>query len=120
MVALKLQDCLKKIDELAIEELARYSYRELNMVKVFVYGLIKGIYEFKTLHDHLEGKAEVQSWLGWQRVPHRTTLSRRFKALPKQLCALIAEVYREFVNSNHIQEEVMSVDSSLMQAQGNV
>ena len=120
MVALKLQDCLKKIDELAIEELASYSYSELSMVRVFVYGLIKGIREFKTLHDHLEGKAEVQSWLGWQQVPHRTTLSRRFKALPEKLCSLIAEVYQKFVTSEQIRETVMSVDSSLMQAQGNV
>jgi Transposase DDE domain len=120
MVALNMEDCLNKIEELTISEMASYSYSEGSMVKVFVYGLIKGIHEFKTLHDHLEGKPEVQSWLGWQQVPHRTTLSRRFKTLSEQLCGLIAEVYQEFVNSKHIQEEAMSVDSSLMQANGNV
>jgi hypothetical protein len=120
MVALKMESCLSKIDELAIKELSAYSYSEASMVKVFVYSLIKGIQEFKTLHDHLEGKPEVQSWLGWSKVPHRTTLSRRFKALPKQLCALIAELYQKFVTAAQIHQEVMSVDSSLMQAQGNV
>jgi hypothetical protein len=120
MLTLKLEDCLKKIDELSIHELRSYSYSEVSMVKVFVYGLIKGIYEYKTLHDHLEGKPEVQSWLGWQKVPHRTTLGRRFKAMPTQLGVLIGEVYQKFVSTEKIQEEVMSVDSSLMQAQGNV
>jgi hypothetical protein len=120
MVALKMASCLSKIDELAVEELASYSYSEVSMVKVFVYGLIKGIHEFKTLHDHLAEKPEVQSWLGWSNVPHRTTLSRRFKRLPQQLCALIAEVYQKFVTAKQIQEEVMSVDSSLLQAHGKV
>jgi hypothetical protein len=120
MVALRMQDCLNKIDALAITELAKYSYSEVSMVKVFVYGLIKGIREFKTLHDHVEAKREVQGWLGWQKVPHRTTLSRRFKALPEQMRSLIAEVYQKFVQTEQIQEDVMSVDSSLMQAQGNV
>jgi hypothetical protein len=120
MVALRMQECLEQIDRLAIQELASYNYSEGSMVKVFVYGLIKGIHEFKTLHDHLEGKPEVQNWLGWSTVPHRTTLSQRFKALPEQLRALIAELYQKFVTGAEIQEEVMSVDSSLMQAQGNV
>jgi hypothetical protein len=120
MVALNMEDCLNKIDALAITELAKYSYSEASMVKVFVYALIKGIREFKTLHDHLEEKSEVQAWLGWSKVPHRTTLSRRFKALPHQLCSLIAEVYDKFVEAEQIREEVMAVDSSLMQAQGNV
>jgi hypothetical protein len=120
MVALNMEDCLKKVDELSIQELAKCSYSELSMVKVFVYGLIKGIREFKTLHDHLAEKPEVQSWLGWSKVPHRTTLSRRFKMLPEQFCTLITEIYHKFVTSKQIQEEVMSVDSSLMQARGNV
>lgn len=120
MVALKLQDCLNKIDELGIQELASYSYSERSMVKVFAYGLIKGIREFKALHDHLEGKPEVRNWLKWQQVPHRTTLSRRFKGLPEKLCSLIAEVYQKFVITEQIEEMVMSVDSSLMRAQGNV
>jgi hypothetical protein len=120
MVALKMESCLSEIDELAIKELSRYSYSEGSMVTVFVYALIKGIPEFKTLHDHLEGKPEVQSWLGWSKGPHRTTLSRRFKALPEQLCSLVAEVYQKFVTAKQIQEEVMSVDSSLMQAHGNI
>jgi hypothetical protein len=120
MVALKMASCLRKIDELAIRELASYSYSEASMVKVFVYALIKGIREFKTLHDHLVEKPEVQSWLGWSNVPHRTTLSRRFKALPAQLCALIAEIYQKFVIAKQIHEEVMSVDSSLLQAHGKV
>lgn len=120
MVALTMKDCLDKIDELAVSELASYTYSEGSMVKVFVYGLTKGIREFKTLHDHLGEKAEVQSWLGWKSIPHRTTLSRRFKALPERVNALITEVYQKFISSKHIQEEAMSVDSSLMQAQGNV
>ena len=120
MVTLNLEASLRKIDELSIIELAKHSYSERSMVKVFVYGLIKGIYEFKTLHDHLEEKAEVQSWLGWQSIPHRTTLSRRFRALPEHLSGLISEVYQKFVNSEQIQEDVMSVDSSLMQANGNI
>jgi hypothetical protein len=49
MVALELEACLKRIDELSIKEVSAYSYSEASMVKVFVYSLIKGIYEFKTL-----------------------------------------------------------------------
>jgi hypothetical protein len=120
MVALNLRESLEKIDELSINEIKSYSYSEASMVKVFVYALIKGIDEFKTLQDHLTEKREIQSWLGWHSIPHRTTLSRRFKAMPTQLGVLIGEVYQKFVSTEKIQEEVMSVDSSLMQAQGNV
>jgi hypothetical protein len=141
MVALKMQDCLGKIDELAIKELGSYSYSERSMVKVFVYGLIKGIYEFKTLHDHLHEKAEVPEWLGWKDIPHRgtksldtlnsclllgfstsnrTTLSRRFKNLPEPIRSLIGEIYAVFVRNEQVIEDAMSIDSSLMQAQGNI
>jgi hypothetical protein len=120
MLALDLRESLEKIDELSINEIKSYSYSEASMVKVFVYALIKGIYEFKTLQDHLTEKREIQSWLGWHSIPHRTTLSRCFKAMPTLLGVLIGEVYQKFVSTEKIQEEVMSVDSSLMQAQGNV
>ena len=40
MVALTREDCLTKIDELAIKELASYSYSEGSRVKVFAYRLI--------------------------------------------------------------------------------
>jgi hypothetical protein len=116
MVALKMQDCLGKIDELTMKELRRYSYSERSMVKVFVYGLIKGIYEFKTLYDHLHEKAEVPEWLGWETIPHRTTLSRRFKNLPEQVRSLISEIYAVFVRNEQVIEDAMSIDSSLMQA----
>jgi len=54
MIALDLESYLNLIDELDMPEtLGRYTYRERSLVKLFLYGLIKGITGFKTLHDHL-------------------------------------------------------------------
>jgi hypothetical protein len=59
IVALKTQNGLKKIDELAIKELISCRYNERSLVKVFVYRLIKEIYDFRPLQDHLHAKAEI-------------------------------------------------------------
>jgi hypothetical protein len=45
---------------------------------------------FKTQHRWLENHPEGAVQLGFERVPHRTTLSRRFKRLYSTLRAFIA------------------------------
>lgn len=121
MVALELTSYLTLIDTMEISgESGHYLYKHRSMVKLFLYGLIKGISGFKTLHRQLKEKAEILSLVGLSAVPHRTTLSRRFKAMPELLRQLMLELHDQFVEKHKIQLSVMSTDSSLMHANGNL
>ena len=117
---LTMEAWLSLVDEIEIKEDAKQVYKMKVMLKVYLYMLIKGIIGFKTMHNHLKLRPDVMVSLGLETCPHRTTLSRRFKALPKFLREQIRCLHREFVEAGETMVEVMSVDSSLMGANGNV
>jgi hypothetical protein len=121
MIALNLESYLGLVDEVEMPEDARsYLYSERSMVKLFLYALIKGMIGFKTIHQHLQEKPSVLHLVGFTKLPHRTTLSRRFKAMPTSLRQMLGKLHEKFVEAAVIQLLVMSTDSSLMHAHGNI
>lgn len=112
---------MKLVDEL---ELAadgdNVIYDTRTLLKVYLYMLIKGITGFKTMVKKLNHQPELLASMGLATCPHRTTLSKRFKVLPEGLREQIRTLHNGFVAEGLNITEVMSVDSSLMQAKGNV
>ena len=121
MITPDLKSYLSLVDELDLPKtLDRYSYGESSLIKLFLYALVKGISGFKTLHDHLLERPEVLALVGLDQLPHRTTLSRRFKRIPKGLQQAMTTLHEHFIETGIGEASVMSADSSLMHAEGNV
>ena len=98
-----------------------YVYRNQAMIVFFMWMQFKTIYQFKTQWRWLTKHPEALSILNWASIPHRTTLSRRYKALYPVIQELIAFVgetsqqMEERLSSKHLNE-----DQSLFKAQGSV
>jgi len=58
-----------------------YVYQEQSLLMFFMWMQFKHIYPFKSQWNWLNRHSEALEVLNWSRVPHRTTLSRRYKAL---------------------------------------
>jgi hypothetical protein len=58
-----------------------YTYTNQRMIVLFILFQFRRIWHFKAQHRWLEKHPEIVKWLGWEQVPHRTTLSRRYKQL---------------------------------------
>lgn len=120
-VALDLETGLNMVDELELQaDSGHIEYSTRCMLKRYLYMLVKGIKGFKTLAKQLQLKDELPSQFGLPGCPHRTTLSRRFKQLPLILREQVRSLHASFVTEGVTLVEAMSVDSSLMHAQGNV
>lgn len=121
MIAPTLKSYLSQIDGLRLpQDATTYLYDQRGIIKLFLYALIKGITHFKTLHQHLNEKPGVLKLVGLPKIPHRTTLSRRFKTLPESLRALLLQIHDRFVENNLSTALMMSADSSLLHSKGNV
>lgn len=98
-----------------------YVYQEQSMIVFFMWMQFKKIYQFKSQRYWLEHHRESLLVLNWEQVPHRTTLSRRYKALYQ----VIQEFIRFLGSSNEALGHEMSTkhlneDQSLFKAQGTV
>lgn len=109
------------INEMGVKQGKPYTFSQKWFIVLFVTMQYKRIYQFKTQQDWLEQHPEVIQQLQWKRVPHRTTFSRRYKALAPLLQLFIThigtsvtELGDEFSN-HHLVE-----DKSLFKAQGPV
>lgn len=98
-----------------------YTYRNQNMLVFFMWMQFKKIYKFKAQWRWLsQHEAELQV-LNWTDVPHRTTLSRRYKTLYEVIQAFSAflgqdsEVLGKEMSTKHLNE-----DQSLFKAAGTV
>lgn len=121
MLTLSMRSFVAQVDRLdVVVESYPYLYDERSMVKLFLYSLIRGITSFKSLRRHLQERPEVLKLVGLATVPHRTTLSRRFKRLSTSLSSLLGQLHQRFVLREHTDPTVMSFDSTLMQANGNL
>ena len=98
-----------------------YVYQQQSMIVFFMWMQFKKIYKFKTQWRWLSQHQDELEVLNWDDVPHRTTLSRRYKAL--------YEVIQDFVGFLGCSNEVLGVemstkhlneDQSLFKAQGAV
>jgi len=70
------------------------------------------------LHDYLVCHAAARRLVGLEVVPHRTTFSRRFTALEKQLQARIWAMGLAFVLHGLVELHVLLADGTLHQAAG--
>ena len=120
-VTLDLESLLNMVDELELgTDSGNIAYSTRSMLKLYLYMLLKRIKGFKTLAKQLRLKNELLVQFGLTSPPHRTTLSRRFKQLPLVLREQIRSLHADFVAEDVTLVDVMSVDSSLMHAHGNV
>jgi hypothetical protein len=121
MIPPRLTTFLDKLDPLTLPFLAYpYLYSDLAMVKLFVYATVRGIKSFKALHQHLLEREDILSLVGLDYLPHRTTLSSRFKRLPDTARNLLHQLTEQFLRDGLVDPTVASVDSTLMHANGNV
>jgi hypothetical protein len=98
-----------------------YVYAQHGMIVFFMWMQFKQLYEFKAQWRWLTQHPEALAVLKWCQVPHRTTLSRRYKQLYPVLQAFIAyqgatsgDLGPE-MSTRHVVE-----DQSLFKAQGTV
>jgi len=98
-----------------------YVYQQQSMIVFFMWMQFKNIYQFKTQWRWLTKHPESLSILSWTTIPHRTTLSRRYKTLYpvlQELITFIAQASQslgEQMSGKHLNE-----DQSLFKAQGTV
>jgi len=118
-ITLDIESWLGLIDELDIAENTSYEYQNKSMLKLYLYMLVKGITKFKTMASHLKKKSSVLALVGLNKCPHRTTLSVRFKAMPEEIRQQLRMLHNSFVEEEESLIDLMSTDSSLMEAKGN-
>ena len=98
-----------------------YVYQNQSMIVFFIWMQFKQMYKFKTQWRWLKQHPESLSVLAWKAVPHRSTLSRRYKALYDVIQAFSAFLGQESealgveMSTKHLNE-----DQSLFKAQGSV
>ena len=99
----------------------RFTYQQREMIVFFMIMQQRHINTFKAQYRWLTSHADECRHLGWETVPDRTTLSRRYKALYSLLQAFVlfvgqdAEPLDERFESHDLYE-----DKSLFKAQGPV
>jgi hypothetical protein len=105
----------------ASAKLGPYVYKQQEMIVFFMWMQFRTINEFKAQWRWLMQHEEALGVLGWSSVPHRTTLSRRFKKLSPVLQEFIAflgqtsHALTPEMSTRHLNE-----DKSLFKAKGNV
>jgi hypothetical protein len=98
-----------------------YVYEQKSIIVFFMWMQFKRIYSFKAQWKWLCQHRETLAILGWEQVPHRTTLSRRYKklyAVLEELVVYLAQISQplgEEVAILHLYE-----DQSLFKAHGPV
>lgn len=100
---------------------APFVYQQQSMIAFFMWMQFKRISQFKTQWRWLKAHPEAMLVLGWSRVPDRSTLSRRYKALYPVLEDLVqflgqsSAALGDDLKTDHLYE-----DKSLFKAQGPV
>jgi hypothetical protein len=98
-----------------------FVYQYKSMIVFFMWMQFKRIYGFKTQWRWLKQHPEALDVLGWDRVPHRTSLSRRYKQLYAVLDELVVYLGQ---GSGKLADELRTThlyeDQSLFKAQGPV
>jgi hypothetical protein len=98
-----------------------FTYTEKLLIVFFTMMLIRRITNFKAQHRWLTAHRENAQQLGFPSIPHRTTLSRRFKNLSTTVRAFVAFVgwWAEDLHAA-FSSQVLIEDASLFKAQGPV
>jgi hypothetical protein len=98
-----------------------YDYETKVLILFFTIMMIRRITAFKAQHRWLKHHADEVGQLGFEQIPDRTTLSRRFKCLYPTLQAFIAYLghWAEALDQD-FDSQVLIEDASLFKAQGPV
>ncbi len=98
-----------------------FDYGEKVLIVFFTMMIIREVTEFKAQHRWLENHPQEQQALGFEQVPHRTTLSRRFKSLYETVQDFVAFV-GQWAEAIHeaFDSQVLIEDASLFKARGPV
>jgi hypothetical protein len=98
-----------------------FTYSEQLLIVFFTCMLIRRITTFKAQQRWLASHPATASAWGFSRIPHRTTLSRRFKQLSQTVQAFLAFVGHWAEPLHHsFDSQVLVEDASLFKAQGPV
>lgn len=96
-------------------------YSDESLIVFFIWMQFKMIYQFKSQWNWLKQHEDELAVLGWETIPDRSTLSRRYKALANVIQTFSAFLGRE---SEGLGEEMstkhLNEDQSLFKAQGTV
>lgn len=98
-----------------------YTYQNQSMIAFFMWMQFKKIYTFKTQWRWLKQHRESLLVLGWETIPERSTISRRYKALYPVVQAFSAflgqhsDALGSEMSTKHLNE-----DQSLFKAEGSV
>jgi len=98
-----------------------YDYETKVLILFFTIMMIRRITAFKAQHRWLKHHQDEVGQLGFEQIPDRTTLARRFKCLYPTLQAFIAYLghWAEALNQD-FDSQVLIEDASLFKAQGPV
>lgn len=98
-----------------------FSYSEKVMIIFFMVMQFRRIFKFKAQRRWLEKHPDLRKALGFNSIPHRTTLSRRYKQLYGTLQEFVAFVgqYAETLDDQFSQADLVE-DKSLFKALGPV
>jgi hypothetical protein len=66
-----------------------FTYTEKTVIVFFVMMQSRRIFKFKAQRRWLEMHRKTSFWLSWVTLPHRTTLSRRYKTLYATVCEFV-------------------------------
>jgi len=99
----------------------RYDYQHKGLIVFFIMMQYRRIHKFKTQWRWLNKHPGLCEQLGFERVPDRTTLSRRYKALYPIVCAFVAFLgqYAEELDEC-LRSHILYEDKSLFKAAGPV
>lgn len=98
-----------------------FTYTLKNVAVFFYTALLKGITRFKTMHNFLISNPSLALAFGFKRrIPDRTTLARRFKALYGFVKAQIQHMGNVLVSKKITANYMCSVDSTMHNACGNI
>ena len=98
-----------------------FTYIEKAMIVFFTMMQLRRIFRFKAQRRWLENHRRSAFWLGWATIPHRTTVSRRYKALYATLCEFVRFIAEYAPDLDmHFSCQHLVADKSLFKALGPV
>ena len=98
-----------------------FTFSQQCFIVLFVILQFRRIFEFKAQQKWLEEHSDILKQLKWERIPHRTTFSRRYKAIETVLLSFITFVGQEAADlGDELANYHLVEDKSLFKAQGPV
>jgi hypothetical protein len=111
----------QQMDQASPKKGKPFTFAQKCFIVLFIMLQFRRVYDFKAQKRWLEEHPKMLPLLKWERVPHRTTFSRRYKALYATLQSFtafvgqeVADLGDEFANFHLVE------DKSLFKAQGPV